>query len=345
MSIQYDVTIGIPAYRAVKYIKDSLLSALDQSFPSIEFLVVDDCGNDGTMEVVYDLQKNHLRGRDIRILNNIVNHGVSYSRNRIIDEAKGRFLYFMDADDMIEPNTVQLLFDAVIHNQAQVAYGSCEIIDTINNGSTQVYQKESKVLTGEDALATYAFKHNNIFHVSICNCLIDIAFLRKLKLQFMDVPFWEDMAFTTELVTKVEKAVLLSDITYHYIRHEGSLSHYYDREQLKKDEIMRNVSVLQYLKNMASKKLSKPYISFLCYNLEMNSFYAVCYIFKKNHQISPKITFKEMRSMLYHPFSVSIIINFKGKCLTNLLFSFIGKLPISIFVPIIWLLGKYKKAI
>ena len=104
----YEVTIGIPVYQSVDYIQDTMNSALNQSFSDIEFLIVDDCGKDGTMDIISHFQTSHPRGKDIRILVNEKNKGVGYSRNRIIDEARGRFLYFMDSDDTIEPNTIQL---------------------------------------------------------------------------------------------------------------------------------------------------------------------------------------------------------------------------------------------
>ena len=128
MKDQYEVTIGIPVYRSVDFIRDTMTSALNQTFPDIEFLIVDDCGQDGTMDVVSQIQKSHQRGKDIHIIVNDSNRGVSYSRNRIIDETRGRFLYFLDSDDTIESNTIQLLYDAIIQNRVQIAYGSYEII-------------------------------------------------------------------------------------------------------------------------------------------------------------------------------------------------------------------------
>ena len=153
MKEQYEITIGIPVYQSVDYIQDTMNSALNQSFPDIEFLIVDDRGNDGTMDVISHFQTSHPRGNDIRILVNEKNKGVSYSRNRIIEEARGRFLYFMDSDDTIEPNTIQLLYDAVIQHHVQVAYGSYEIIDGIGRYSVldnERTKKEGKYLSMVD---------------------------------------------------------------------------------------------------------------------------------------------------------------------------------------------------
>ena len=59
--MKYDVTIGIPVYRSEAYILQTLESALAQSYPSIEFLIVDDAGNDGSMDIVRNLQAIHQR--------------------------------------------------------------------------------------------------------------------------------------------------------------------------------------------------------------------------------------------------------------------------------------------
>ena len=113
--MMYDVTIGIPVYNAKDYIVNTMESALSQTYPSIEFLIIDDCGEDGSISEVFRIKKTNPRGMHIRVLRNDSNYGVSYCRNRIIDESQGKYLYFMDSDDIIEHNTIQLLMNAMIH--------------------------------------------------------------------------------------------------------------------------------------------------------------------------------------------------------------------------------------
>lgn len=345
MKDYYEVTIGIPVYRSVDYIRETMISALNQTFQDIEFLIVDDCGQDGTMDVVSQIQKSHQRGKNIRILKNDRNRVVSYSRNRIIDEAKGRFLFFMDSDDTIEPNTIQLLYDAINQNHVQIAYGSYEIIDRIGNSPIEKYQKDALILKGEDELAMYAFKNNHIFHVSVCNHLVDLAFLRQSGVRFIDADYWEDMAYTTDLVTKIDSAVMLPDITYHYFRHSGSLSHYQIRDAYEKEEIMKNFYVIQLQKNKCATFYGKDYLPYLCYNLEMNSFYVVCHIWKNYIRIDHKISFSEMRDILHHPVGLLDILRFNHKRVLNLCFWLLANLPIPLFVSTSWLLGKLKRAI
>ena len=345
MKEQYEVTIGIPVYQSVDYIQDTMNSALNQSFPDIEFLIVDDRGNDGTMDVIYHFQANHPRGKDIRILVNEKNKGVSYSRNRIIEEARGRFLYFMDSDDTIEPNTIQLLYDAIIQHQVQVAYGSYEIKDGIGNSPNEVYQKDALVLRGEDELAMYAFKNNHIFHVSACNHLINLEFLRQSNVRFIDASYWEDMVYTTELVTKVESAVLLPDITYHYLRRQNSLSHYQERDVYEKKEIMENALVIDMLKETCLEMKGKKYLPYICYNIEMNCFYMVCHVIRHADCIIPMISSIEMRNMMKFPIPLKEIIKFRHRRFSNMLFALLGVMPIHLFRPFLCVVGKLKKAI
>lgn len=345
MMSTHKVTIGIPVYNASHYIKDSLLSALNQTYQNIEILIVDDKGDDGSMDIVVYLQKNHFNGKTIRILPNSRNYGVSYSRNRIIDEATGRYLFFMDSDDTIEPDTIQLLYNAIIENNAQIAYGSYEIIDGIGGSPTVKYQKDSLVLKEKDQLALYAFKKNQIFHVSVCNHLVDLDFLRQSKVRFVDVSYWEDMAYTIELVSKVDSAVLLPNITYHYLRRPNSLSHYQDRVAFEKKELLNNISVLFYLKDKCLEFKDKIYLPFICSYLEMISFYMVCHIMRHSHQIVPEFTYKEIKTIMRYPVPLSYLLSYNDKRLSNYMFAFLSHMPICFFPPAIWLVGKFKRVL
>jgi len=343
--MKYEVTIGIPLFNAVEYIRDTLGSALSQSFDSIEYLIVDDCGDDGSIDVVSCMQREHFRGGDIRILHNGKNRGVSYSRNRIIDEARGKYLYFLDSDDKIEADAIQKLHAAIVRNQAEVVYASYDIVDVERHSAREVYQKDDIYLDGFDKLAEYVFRYNNKFQVMACNSLINLAFLRQSGIRFYDTQYWEDMVFTYELALKVNQAVLLSDITYHYLRRFGSLSHFQKRETFHKDEIQNNIRVIGYLKNKCQQLLGRNSLPYLCYNLEMNSFYIDCHILKHTCRITPSFTNQELRVVLSHPLSLGEILKFQHVLLPNVALWFLGKLPLPFFKPAIWLLGKLRKAI
>lgn len=343
--MQFEVTIGIPVFRALDYIGVTMQSALGQTFPSIEFLIIDDCGADGTIEAVELLQRQHPRGAAIRILRNERNLGVGPSRNRIIQEARGKYLYFMDSDDTIELNTIELLVKTIQENKADVVYASYEQIDNVRNTPTKRFVYSHVKLLEEDSLATYAFSHYGSFQSSVCNCLIDLEFLRATKLKFIDAMFWEDMAFTYELVTMVKRAVLLPDITYHYLCRPNSLSNYQDREQLQRDEIMKNVSTIDYLKWKCYKLRGRSFIPSMSYNLQMNSFYIICHVLKYRQRITPPVSNSDLRSIMRPPMPLSCILGFPYRRMGNLVLWFIAHLPLWLFIPTIRLMGRVKKVL
>jgi glycosyltransferase involved in cell wall biosynthesis len=340
--MRYEVTIGIPVYRAAGYIEHTMESALNQTFSDIEYLVVDDCGEDGSILVVEKLRLNHPRGKDIRILYNDQNCGVGATRNRIIDEAQGRYLFFLDSDDLIEPETIQILVNKVKEYKPDVVYGSLDRIDLVNDSPTKSYILPDQSLLSNGEMANYAFQNYDGFQISVCNCLMNLYFLRSNQLRFIDTQFWEDLAFTYEMVTKVNRAVLVSDITYHYLCRPGSLSHYQDREQLDKAEILNNVSTMDYLKEMCLALKSRPYLPYLCKNLEMNSFYIICHLLKNKHRIKPEFTIHEIQGIMRHPMSLREILKFSHLLLPNLVLWLLGRMPVFFFIPSIWMIGKLK---
>lgn len=337
--MQYEVTIGIPVYRALDYIRETMESALSQTYPFIEFLVLDDYGEDGSMAIVKKLQLEHPRGKDIRIIRHDRNYGVGVARNRILSEARGRFIYFLDSDDIIEADTIERLVLAKDMYHAEVVYGSWERVDKVNHSPSLVFIYPFLEFHAPDTLAMYAFKNYSSFRISVCNCLMDLSFLRNEHLQFLDTIFWEDLAFTYELVTKVKCAVLLPNITYHYLCRPGSLSHYQDRDILCKDEIMKNVDVIETLKKGTKKLLNKQYLPYYSYNLGMNSFYLVRHILKHGKKIYPNINYREMQLMLLFPLDISAILKSRHKRLPNMFLWILGKLPINVSIYVIKLVS------
>ena len=323
--MNYEVTIGIPVYKAVDYIEKTMESALNQSFGSIEYLVVDDYGNDGTIDVVERLQKEHQRGKDIRILYNKQNLGVGKARNIILDQAQGEYLFFLDSDDILEPDAIEKMMRATRQYQAEVVYGSWIRVDNVNHSTVQHNYYPNMLFMKADELAMYAFKNYSTFRISVCNVLFSLNLIH--------------------LVPKVSRAVLLSDITYQYHCRPGSLSNYQDRGQLSKSEILNNALTLDYLKEKSIALCSKSYFPYLYYNLETNSFYIVCYILKNYLRIAPKFLDSEMRMILSYPLSVWKVIRFRHKRLYNLMYCGLAHMPSFLSLFFVKFLGKMKKVI
>ena len=339
----YDVTIGIPVYKSVDYIRRALESALSQTYSSVEFLMVDDAGCDGSMDVVEEIKREHPKGKDIHIITHSQNMGVSASRNRIIDEAQGQYLYFMDSDDVIAENVIELMMQNVRQYNAEIVFGSYEKIDVL--GEKTIYQYPSLQLLVEDELACFAYRKYAGIQASACNYLVMTSLLKSNNLHFINTNYWEDYVFTFNLVTCISRAVLLPDITYTYLCHEGSLSHYQERSVISKDEVLQNISSVDYLKNTSALLCDKVYYPNRCFNIMMTDFYIVANILKRRNDIVPSFSNREIKAALSHPATWRQIFTFRQSRMKNLLFYAIGKMPSALCVAIIWCLGKVKKII
>lgn len=340
---KYDVTIGIPIYNSVDCIQTSLMSALVQSYPSIEYLLIDDGCYDDTMDVVKQAVCSHQREDDIRIITHQTNMGVSASRNQIIDEALGEYLYFMDSDDTITENAIELLIQNARCDDAEIVFGSYEQIDTL--GNKRVYQYPSLHLLENDELANFAYRKYAGIQASACNFLVKTKILRENNLHFIDANYWEDLVFTFDLVTYISRAVLLPDITYNYKCRENSLSHYQHRDGISNDEVMQNVNAINHLKFTSALCVNKMYFPNRCFNIVMTDFYMACNILKRRKDISPHVQCAEIKLMMKHPATWRQICHFSQSRIKNALFYLLSKLPSKLCVAMIWCMGKYKKLI
>ena len=225
--MEYDVTIGIPVYQVEKYIRESLESALSQTFPNIEFLICDDCGTDTSIAIVREYQKKHSRGKDIRIVRQPHNMGLGCARNRMIVEAKGRYIFFMDSDDILSLNAIESLYEQAKKYDADMVFGSMEKVLLYDQGRhVKNTDYTYNVFLHEDEFASWAYEKYNRIQASTCNFLIKVDIYRKNGIQYKPINYWEDFTTTMDMPTYVTRVVMLPDVTYYYICREGTMSNY-----------------------------------------------------------------------------------------------------------------------
>jgi glycosyltransferase involved in cell wall biosynthesis len=340
--MKYDVTIGIPVYNSVPFIIQALKSALVQSYVSIEFLIIDDGSSDGSLDVIKQIVDQHPRKKDVHIISHPVNQGVSVSRNEIIHQALGEFIYFMDSDDEIAPDTIKLLIENIRKYDAEIVFGSYEKKEI--TGEKITYQYPSIQFDGEDQLACFAYRKFGGIQASACNYLVWTSILRDNNLRFINADYWEDMVFTYELVTYIHKAVLLPDITYYYISRSNSLSQCHQRISVPRDEILKNVATVDCLKHRTSLLYNKVYYPLRCYCVMMMDLYVAIHVLKHREHILPYVSDDDIRQMMSHPAKFSQIIRFHQARFKNLILFILGKLPPSLCVKAIQIAVKLKNS-
>lgn len=338
--MSYDVTIGIPVFRVEGYIERTMTSVLMQTYPNIEFLIVDDGSDDRSIDIVNEIKATHRRGEAIRIITFPHNYGAFEARNRIIEEATGTYLYLMDADDVIESDTIETLVQEATAFKADVVFGSYE--KTEIDGTKVVYQYPDAKYDSGDAFATFAYRRYAGIQASACNFLVKTALLRAKAIRFCESKFWEDTVFTLELATHVERVVLLSKITYYYLCREHSLTDIRYDEQIEQRELRQYMHTIEHLKQDKRRLKQKPYYPNWCYVAVMSDFYIICNILKRQQYILPPFSNEQLKDSLRHPATLSEIMRFKQRRLQNLMLYILSKLPASICVALIKMTGKRK---
>lgn len=324
--MNYEVTIGIPVYNVEKNIRQMLDSALAQTFPSIEFLICDDCGTDSSIDIVREYQQTHPRGKDIRILRQPQNMGIGPARNRMFDEAQGNYIYFLDADDSITENAIELLYTTAKKYDAEIVYGSFDRVFTKNDViiNTIPYSYPLRIFTELDLFADYAY-HEGIQGMN-WNYLIDIDIIRRNHLRVTPVihGYGEDFTFTIDLPTYITRAVLLPDITYHYYIRD------IDKHKNKKVLSRENMEkVIQVVAEKKSRKelLGKRYYSKRISRLMMLDCSFACEMVGRRHLFDKPFSNREVRDIMWHPMTFWEIVTAKSGRYHNMLYWIYGVVP------------------
>ncbi len=122
------VSIIMPSYNTAKYIKNSIQSVINQTYTNWELIIVDDCSTDNTDEVVNDIIDDR-----IHYIKNEKNSGAAVSRNRALREAKGKWIAFLDSDDLWMPQKLNEQIRFMKDNNYHFSYTNYEEIDEQSN--------------------------------------------------------------------------------------------------------------------------------------------------------------------------------------------------------------------
>lgn len=118
------VSVIMPSYNTGKYIGKSIESVINQTYSNWELIIVDDCSDDDTEEVV-----SVFKDERIKYFKNAFNSGAAISRNRALREAKGRWIAFLDSDDIWKPTKLEKQLEFMQCNNYFFSYTNYEELD------------------------------------------------------------------------------------------------------------------------------------------------------------------------------------------------------------------------
>ena len=112
------ITIVVPVYNVEPYIEDCLKSVAEQTYKGdIECIIVDDCTPDGSCAIIEHFINEYNGSIDFKLLHHTKNRGLSAARNTGIGAATGEYIYFLDSDDEITPECIELLTKPLKNNK------------------------------------------------------------------------------------------------------------------------------------------------------------------------------------------------------------------------------------
>ena len=124
------VSIIMPCYNAERYVAQSIESVLAQTYQNWELLITDDCSTDKSVEIISKYSKNDER---INVMVPDEHQGIARTRNMSISRARGRFVAFLDSDDIWYPEKLERQVNYMLENDLAFTYTSYELIDWQGN--------------------------------------------------------------------------------------------------------------------------------------------------------------------------------------------------------------------
>lgn len=258
------VSVIVPVYNAEGMLHFSFNSLLRQTMGDFEVIVVDDCSTDGSASIVNETIASSMR-QDISIvlLRHENNRGVAAARNSGLDAATGKYIYYVDADDRIEPYTLEKLVreaesagaDIVGHNW----YLSFEGNERKMHEPGFANPSEALRLMMAGAMRW------NLWLFLVKRSLYDDNSIRFLE----GINMGEDMMVMFKLFAKAGKVSFIGEAFYHYMQtNASSLTKTYSEEHIR--QVTANVTeVEKYLNGSRYSEELNAYICFLKLNIKL----------------------------------------------------------------------------
>lgn len=204
------VSIIMPSFNTGRFISETIESVLAQSYSNWELLIVDDCSKDNTDDVVTQ----YLVDARIRYIKNETNRGAAVSRNRALREAKGKWIAFLDSDDLWEPDKLKKQIAFMENNDYHFSYTNYIEID------------EESTPNGKRVTGPKRISKHGMYNYCWMGCLTVMYDVDKVGLiQIADIKKNNDYAMWLRVCQKAD-CYLLDETLARYRKRSGSISNH-----------------------------------------------------------------------------------------------------------------------
>ena len=234
--MKHKFSLIIPAYNVEKYIKKCLDSVLNQTYNNYEIIIINDGSTDNTSKILESYKSN----KKIKIINQ-ENKGLSNARNTGVSNAKGDYILFIDSDDFIEKELLEIL-NKTIKDEDLVRF-QIKILDETNKIIKEYKEETFNNLNGIEAfnkLSKY-----NLVELAVCYAYKKDTFLKN-NYKFEEKTYHEDFGLIPYIIISSKKVTSINYIGYNYLQRKNSIMNNTDY----KKEIKKSNDVLKHYKNL-----------------------------------------------------------------------------------------------
>ena len=208
------VSVLVPIYGVEKFIGKCLHSLFAQTYPDIEYVFVNDCTNDNSMQVLNQILKEYPdRQAQVKIITHTVNRGLAAARNTALENATGKYIIHVDSDDYLETDAIRILYNVV----------EKEKVDVVCFDSYIIYP--DKRLEIHKPFTSDVTEYVKMLLSKTVNCsLWGNFFTRELYVRsgiksVEGLDYGEDFAVTPRLIYNASKIVKINNCLYNYVQY------------------------------------------------------------------------------------------------------------------------------
>ena len=222
------LSVIIPIYGVEKYIERCAKSLFEQTLDDIEFIFVNDCTQDMSIEILKTVIESYPNRKDqIRIIHHKTNKGLSRARETGVQAATGDYIAHCDSDDWIDLDYLSAVEEVMSKYQADI--GMCGLVRNYDSPSYKpVYKcKYTRVHTMNGETAFRALSGQYDFGVIVSPSPVNKVYRRDLleknNIRFLENVYYEDVLFAFQTLLTDCRVVTIPDVYYHHYRRSGSI--------------------------------------------------------------------------------------------------------------------------
>ncbi len=220
------VTIIIPVYNTEKYIGKCIESVIEQTYKNLEILIIIDGATDNSQAIIEQYAKKDDR---IKIIKQ-QNKGIFYTRMKGIKKAAANYIYFLDADDWIEKNAIEIMYQYKQKYHSNIV--RCQNYYKDEEDKISFNDKIEYIELGELEEKIYPNLFGSYQLSSIWNQLVEKKYFQELKDIDININYGEDYILNLSMYKNIKSILLIPDYLYHYRTTNDSITNQKNYEKL-----------------------------------------------------------------------------------------------------------------